>query len=65
MIELTNENIADLLFESICFHSLDGDIRNSILEKYEGDEVLHEQICNIFDIIAKAYFKEGYLIGKK
>jgi len=65
MIEVTNEDIANTIFEAICFHSLDKKIRNNILEKFEDNEVLHEQICGIFDDVARAYFIEGYLLAKK
>lgn len=65
MRELTNEDIANIIFEAIALYSIDHEIKDSILKKYKDNEELHEQICETYHDIAEEYFIQGYLMGKK
>ena len=66
MREVNNEEIARRLFYSTCTHDcLDSEIRDSILEKFENNEELHSQVCEVFSLTAERYFVEGYLFAKK
>jgi len=59
--KITKEYICDLLMQSIIQESLDKDIRNQILDKFE-DEPHYELLVDIYDEISLAYFKLGFEI---
>ena len=56
MIDLTNEDIANILFEEITLRSGDCEIRNHILGKLKNNIELNEQIREIYQEIAGIYF---------
>lgn len=60
-IEMTKKDICDILMQAIIQGSLDKDIRNKILDKYE-DELYYEDLVDIYDEIGSAYFKLGFEI---
>ena len=57
--KITKEYICDLLMQSIIQESLDKDIRNQILDKFEN-EPYYEFLIDVYDEISLAYFKLGF-----
>ncbi|MCL1990607.1 MAG: hypothetical protein FWG67_06935 [Defluviitaleaceae bacterium] len=58
MIDLTKEQMADLLIERIAYYGIDKDIRNRILGEIENEE-LYTFACKLYDEVSITYFKLG------
>ena len=56
---MTKEDIFDVLMQTIIQESLDRDIRNRILDKYE-DEPYYEVLADVYDEIGRAYVQLGF-----
>ena len=56
---MTKEDICDILIQTIIQESLDKDIRNRILDKYE-DEPYYEILADVYDEVGRAYVKLGF-----
>jgi hypothetical protein len=64
MVDLSNREIAEILYYHIMHEGLDNFIRDPILAPYESNEKLHDTIASAITDTGKQYFLQGYLLGK-
>ena len=58
-IKMTKDDVCHILMQAIIQDSLDKEIRNRILDKFE-DEPYYEMLADIASDLGHAYFKLGF-----